>query len=112
MKNILTSNKHSRCCHETEEKEELKYCSDEGEQGEPEVMGDSMMGEEKTSEVREMVTPSQQAAKNAVKLCWWTANMCSVDAAAATSAHSSYGITCHQCVEVTPRLACAEKYTF
>jgi len=117
------------CCKtNTEENEEEEYYSDEEEdQGEPELMdledmGDSMMAEEKkTSEVREMVTPSQAAAlkkegyrligtHSAVKLCRWTKHQ--LRGRGGCYKHTFYGITSYQCMEATPSLACANKCTY
>jgi tRNA wybutosine-synthesizing protein 1 len=117
------------CCQtKMEEKEEVDYYSDEEEedQGEPEVMdledmGDSMMAEEKTSEVPEMVTPSQAAAlkkegykligtHSAIKLCRWTKHQ--LRGRGGCYKHTFYGITSYQCMEATPSLACANKCTF
>jgi tRNA wybutosine-synthesizing protein 1 len=116
------------CCqaNEDENEEEEEYFSDEEEQGEPEVMdlediGDSMMAEEKkTTELREMVTPSQAAAlkkegykligtHSAVKLCRWTKHQ--LRGRGGCYKHTFYGITSYQCMEATPSLACANKCT-
>ena len=104
------------CCQTKRgEKEELEYYSDEEEQGEPEKMdlgemGNSMMAEEKTSEVREIVTPSQAAALkeelSQIVLLDCNHQLCGCGGC---YKRSFYGITSYQCVEVTPSLACGKK---
>jgi tRNA wybutosine-synthesizing protein 1 len=125
------------CCQShteshSEEKEVVQedYYDDDDEEeeehGEPEVMdledmGDSMMEEKKTNEVREMVTPAQAASlkkegykligtHSAVKLCRWTKHQ--LRGRGGCYKHTFYGITSYQCMEATPSLACANKCTY
>jgi tRNA wybutosine-synthesizing protein 1 len=75
----------------------------------------------KTSEPREMVTPTQAVAlkkegykligtHSAVKLCRWTKHQ--LRGRGGCYKHTFYGITSYQCMEATPSLACANKCVF
>ena len=115
------------CCQQQEPQESTQdrsYDDDEDDQEykEPTVMdmedmGESMM-QQSSSEVREMVTPSQAAAlkkegykligtHSAVKLCRWTKHQ--LRGRGGCYKHTFYGITSYQCMEATPSLACANK---
>jgi len=74
-----------------------------------------------TGEVKEMVTPSLKAAltkqgyrvlgsHSGVKMCRWTKSM--LRGRGGCYKHSFYGIASHQCMEMTPSLACANKCVF
>lgn len=88
-----------------------------------EDMGGAILAQKKsiTSEISEMVTPSQAKAlqkegykligtHSAVKLCRWTKHQ--LRGRGGCYKHTFYGITSYQCMEATPSLACANKCVF